>query len=233
MANQLTHILLIEDDAAVAQSLRAGLERERYVVAWKISGAEGVAHARDHSPHLVILDVRLPDGSGFDFCRHMRQLGLRQPIIMLTVRGEETDKVLGLEMGADDYVTKPFSLRELLSRIRALLRRAYGELAATDADHLYAGDLVIDRGRAQVWRGSQPLNLTPTEFRLLVFLARHPGQALSRAQIIDAVWGYDADVESERAVNVHVRRLREKIELDPGRPALILTVPGIGYRLVS
>ncbi len=187
--------------------------------------------ARDQRPHLIILDVRLPDGSGMDFCRQMRELGLRQPILMLTVERDEMDKVLGLEMGADDYVTKPYSLRELLSRIRALLRRAYGELASADADLLYAGDLVIDRGRGQVQRGSQVISLTPTEFRLLVFLAQHPRQALSRVQILDAVWGHAPDVDNERAVNVHVRRLREKIELDPSRPSLILTVPGIGYRL--
>lgn len=152
---------------------------------------------------------------------------------MLTVQRDEMDKVLGLEMGADDYMTKPFSLRELLSRIRAQLRRAYGELSSADANMLYAGDLVIDRNRGQVWRGGQALNLTPTEFRLLVFLAQHPGMALSRTQLLDAVWGYDADVDSERTVNVHVRRLREKVEFDPSSPALILTVPGIGYRLVG
>jgi DNA-binding response OmpR family regulator len=163
----------------------------------------------------------------------MRQQGLRQPILMLTVQRDEMDKVLGLEMGADDYVTKPYGLRELLSRVRALLRRAYGEFSTQDANLLYVGDLVIDRGRGQVSRGSQVLNLTPTEFRLLVFLAQHPGQALTRAQILDSVWGYDADVDSERAVNVHIRRLREKVELDPGNPSLILTVPGIGYRLTG
>jgi DNA-binding response OmpR family regulator len=233
VVNRSNCILLIEDDPAVAQSLRDGLEREGYHVTWKACGAEGMAHARDHNPHLILLDVRLPDGSGLDFCRQMRQSGLRQTIIMLTVQRDEIDRVLGLEMGADDYVTKPYSLRELISRIRAQLRRAYGNLAATDADLLYASDLVIDRGRAQVWRGSQQINLTPTEFRLLVYLARHPNQALSRTQILDAVWGYDADVESERAVNVHIRRLREKVELDPSCPALILTVPGIGYRLVG
>jgi two-component system response regulator VicR len=231
MTNKPAHILVIEDDRAVAQSLQAGLEREGYSVTWKDTGTAGVDYARDHNPRLILLDVRLPDGSGFDFCRQIRQLGLRQPIIMLTVRHEEMDKVLGLEMGADDYVTKPYSLRELLSRIRAQLRRAYGELAAADADLLYAGDLVIDQGRGLVKRGNQVLHLTPTEFRLLAYLAHHPGQALSRSQILDAVWGYDADVESERTVNVHVRRLREKVELDPGRPTLILTVPGIGYRL--
>lgn len=230
---QPTRILLIEDDPAVARSLQDGLERDGYAVTCRYSGVEGVGHACAHNPHLIILDVRLPDGSGFDFCRQIRQLGLRQPILMLTVQGEETDKVLGLEMGADDYVTKPYSLRELRSRIRALLRRAYGELSSTEADLLYAGEVVIDQRRGQVWRGEQQLNLTPTEFRLLAFLARHPGQVLSRAQILDTVWGYDADVQSERAVNVHIRRLREKIELEPSRPSLILTVPGIGYRLVG
>jgi len=152
---------------------------------------------------------------------------------MLTVRRDEMDKVLGLEMGADDYVTKPFSLRELLSRIRALMRRAYGELSMSDAELLYVGDLVIDRSRGQVRRGKELLNLTPIEFRLLIYLARHHGQVLSRAQILDAVWGYNADVDNERIVNVHVRRLREKIEFNPSEPTMILTVPGIGYRLVS
>ncbi len=228
------NILLIEDDPAVARSLQDGLTRDGgYPVTWKASGTEGIRCAREQNPHLIILDVRLPDGSGFDFCRQMRQLGLRQPILMLTVQRDETDKVLGLEMGADDYVTKPYSLRELLSRVRAQLRRAYGELSSADADLLHVGDLVIDRGRGQVWRSSQLILLTPTEFRLLVYLAQHPNQALSRVQILDAVWGYDADVDSERAVNVHIRRLREKIEIDPSNPTLIMTVPSIGYRLVT
>jgi two-component system response regulator VicR len=226
-----THILLVEDDPTLARTLREGLEREGYVVTWKASGAEAISEAREHHPGLILLDIRLPDLSGFDVCRQMRQMGLHQPLIMLTARSAETDKVVGLEMGADDYVTKPFSLRELLARIRAQLRRAYGDLSAPGGDLLYAGDLVIDRGRGQVQRGRDVVNLTPTEFRLLVYLVQNAGQALSRAQILDAVWGYDADVESERTVNVHIRRLREKVEPDPSRPALILTVPGIGYRL--
>jgi DNA-binding response OmpR family regulator len=227
------HIFIIEDDKAVAQSLQDGLQQAGYKATWKNNGTAGLQFARDHHPHLIILDVRLPDGYGFDFCRQMRQLKLHQPIIMLTVQGEEMDKVLGLEMGADDYLTKPYSLRELLSRIRAQLRRAYGELSATDADHLFVHDLVIDLGRGQVERGQQNLNLTPTEYRLLVYLARHPGQALSRGQILQAVWQDEMGVENERTVNVHIRRLREKIELDPSRPTLLLTVPGIGYRLVA
>jgi DNA-binding response OmpR family regulator len=231
--NTTTHLLLVEDDPAIARSLCDGLEREGYRVTHAANGADGIAYALEHNPHLIILDVRLPDMLGFDVCRRLRELDLRQPIMMLTARQEEMDKVLGLEMGADDYVTKPYSLRELLSRIRALLRRAYGDLSSADADVLYAGDLVIDRTRGQVKRGNQTLNLTPIEFRLLVYLAQHPGQALTRAQILDTVWGYAADVDSERTVNVHVRRLREKVEIDPSRPSLILTVPGIGYRLVK
>jgi DNA-binding response OmpR family regulator len=231
--NRESHILIIEDDPAVARGLQDGLEREGYAVTWKGTGGAGVAYARQHQPHLIILDVRLPDGSGFDFCRELRRSGLHQPILMLTVQADELDKVLGLEMGADDYVTKPYSLRELLSRVRAQLRRAYGEFSSADADLLFAGDLVVDRGRGEVQRGETPLNLTPTEFRLLVFLTRHAGQALTRVQIIDAVWGYAADVESENTVNVHIRRLREKVEVDPSRPQLILTVPGIGYRFAG
>lgn len=228
--SQQTRILMIEDDPAVASSLREGLEREGYEVMHKDNGEDGVNSARDYNPHLIILDIRLPDGSGFDFCRQMRQMRLRQPIIMLTASRDEIDKVLGLEMGADDYVTKPFSLQELRSRIRAMIRRAYGEFSIADSDTLYAADLVIDKSRGQVWRGKSLLNLTPTEFRLLVLLAQHPGQALTRRQILDAVWGYTAEIENERTVNVHIRRLREKIEPDPSRPTLVQTMPGIGYR---
>lgn len=225
-------LLVIEDDAAVALSLREALLRDGYSVILARDGETGVALARDRSPHLVILDLRLPDCSGFDVCRRLRGMGFRQPILILTVQADEIDKVVGLEVGADDYVTKPFGLRELLSRIRALLRRAFGELAA-DGNVIYVADLAIDRGRGQVWRGHELLNLTPTELKLLTFLARNRGQALTRSQILDAVWGYASDPESEKTVNVHVRRLREKVELDPSRPALILTVPGIGYRLVE
>jgi DNA-binding response OmpR family regulator len=228
------HILLIEDDAAVAQSLQDGLEREGYTTGWTSSGNEGIDYAQKHNPHLIVLDVRLPDGSGLDFCRQMRQLKLHQPILMLTVQREEVDKVLGLEMGADDYMTKPYSLRELLSRVRALLRRAYGELATIYGnDVFYVADMVLDRASGQVWRGSELVSLTPIEFRLLSFLAQNRGQAFTRQQILDAVWGYSADIESDRTVNVHIRRLREKIEPDPGQPQIILTVPGIGYRLVG
>ncbi|MDX1522773.1 MAG: response regulator transcription factor [Anaerolineae bacterium] len=227
------HILIVEDDPAVGQSLCTGMEREGFRIGWQQTARTGLQYVQNHRPDLLILDVRLPDSNGFDLCRRLRQGGHHQPVLMLTVQGEETDKVLGLEMGADDFMTKPYSLRELLSRVRALLRRAYGEFARADTDRLYVADLIIDRTRTEVFRGDTPINLTPTEFKLLTFLARHPGQALSRSQIVEAVWGYEADVESERTVNVHIRRLREKVEVDPSRPSLILTVPGIGYRLVA
>jgi DNA-binding response OmpR family regulator len=234
MTTERTHsVLVIEDDPAVAEGLVEGIGNEGYEVHWEATGADGVAWARDETPSLIVLDVRLPDGSGFDFCRQMRQLGLRQPILMLTVQSDELDKVLGLEMGADDYLTKPYRMRELLARIRALLRRTYGELASADADILYVGDVVIDRTRATVSSGGRDLNLTPTEYRLLTFLARHPGQAFSRAQLIENVWGADGEYYDDKTVSVHVRRLREKIEADPSDPQLVLTVPGIGYRLAT
>jgi DNA-binding response OmpR family regulator len=231
--NGKNHILLIEDDPSIAQSLQAGLKREGYQVTWKDRGAEGVAFVKKNHPHLVLLDLRLPDGSGFDFCRQMRQLGLHLPILILTVQQDETDKVLGLELGADDFITKPFSLKELISRIRAHLRRAYGEFSNTDTDLIFVGDLAIDLSRGQVSANGKVPNLTPIEFRLLVYLAQNRGHALSRTQIIEAVWGYTPALESEQIVTVHIRRLREKIESDPETPTLILTVPGIGYRMTG
>ena len=227
------HILSIEDDPAVARALQEGLRREGYRVGWCSTAQEGIAYAQTHHPHLIVLDLRLPDLSGFDALRRLRGLGLRQPVLMLTVQAEEVDKVVGLELGADDYLSKPYSLRELLARVRALLRRSYGELANQGGDILYVADLVIDRSRAQVLRGNQVLSLTPTEFRLLVYLSRHAGYALSREQIVAEVWGQGSDLEDERSINAHVRRLREKVETEPSKPRLILTVPGVGYRLVG
>lgn len=227
----MSHILLIEDDPAIAQSLQDALKFEGYAITWKSNGQDGLRAAKEHPPHLILLDVRLPDASGFDVCRQLRQAGLHQPVIILTAQQEAMDKVLGLEMGADDYVTKPFHLRELFSRIRSQLRRAYGEYAQSNANVISIGDVTLDMNQGQAFRGSRSLNLTPTEYRLLIYLAQNRGLALTRSQILDAVWGYAPDLEEERTINVYIRRLREKIELDPGKPTLILTVPGIGYRL--
>ena len=226
-------ILLIEDDPAIGQSLLDGLKHHGFNADLRTTGSTGMDYAKNRMPHLIILDVRLPDGSGFDFCRQMRQAGLNQPIIMLTAQQDETDKVLGLEMGADDYMTKPFGMRELVSRVRAQLRRAYGDYSSAESAVMVINDLVLDQATGQLRRGDEFINLTPIEFRLMNYLARHRGQALTRAQIVEAVWGYAPDVESEKTVNVHIRRLREKIELKPEQPTLILTVPGIGYRLAK
>ncbi|MBI2331781.1 MAG: response regulator transcription factor [Chloroflexi bacterium] len=226
-------ILVIEDDPAIGQSLLDGFRTHGFEPHLCTTGGSGVEFAGKHAPHLIVLDIRLPDGSGFDFCRQMRQIGLRQPIIMLTAQHDEVDKVLGLEMGADDYMTKPFSMRELVSRIRAQLRRAYGDYSSAESAVVVINDLVLEQATGQVRRGEEVINLTPIEFRLLSYLARHRGQVLSRAQIVEAVWGFAPDIESEKTVNVHIRRLREKVELRPDQPSLILTVPGIGYRLAK
>jgi DNA-binding response OmpR family regulator len=194
------------------------------------SGQLALALARSEQPHLVLLDLRLPDISGFDVCRKLRSEGYRMPILMLTALDEEVDKILGLELGADDYVVKPYSLRELISRIRALLRRAYGDLSASaTAKRLVFDSIVIDLERMQVRRGGQLVDLTPTEFRLLHYLVSHPGQPLSRDALIEAVWGYDAAIGSHRTVDVHIRHLREKLEDNPAQPRWLVTVRGVGY----
>ncbi|MCI0852191.1 MAG: response regulator transcription factor, partial [Chloroflexi bacterium] len=192
-------ILLIEDDPAVATSVEDALTQEGYRVRHESTGEAGIRSAIEHQPQLVVLDLRLPDMSGFDVCRQLRGMSFRQPILILTVQAEETDKVLGLELGADDYLTKPFGIREFISRVRALMRRAYGELASNSGDTVYVRDLVIDVLRGEVRRGKSTIDLTPTEFRLLLFLARSPGRVYSRPQIIEAVWKDDSDPDSERA----------------------------------
>lgn len=231
MLDSGTRILLIEDDPAVGQSLSTALEQDHYQVTWKVTGTAGIMEAITHPPHLILLDIRLPDGSGLDYCRKMRQAGLHQPILILTAQRDETDKVLGLEMGADDYITKPFSLRELFSRIRAQLRRAYGDFSSDNSSIIIINDLVINLDTGDVKRDSDHINLTPTEFRLLVYLARHRGHVMTRGQIVESVWGYSPDLDSEKTVNVHIRRLREKIEPNPAEPKILMTVPGIGYRI--
>jgi two-component system alkaline phosphatase synthesis response regulator PhoP len=224
-------ILIVEDERAVARGLEYCLVREGFVVLWAETGQQALDLARSRDPHLILLDIRLPDISGFDVCRCLRAEGLRQPILMLTARDEEMDKVLGLELGADDYVVKPYSLRELLSRIRALLRRAYGELAAASVGgRLRFGEVKIDLERLQVTRQGKAVDLTPTEFRLLRYLVGHPDRPFSRGELIEAVWGYESDIGSDRTVDVHIRHLREKLEEDPTSPRWLVTVRGVGYK---
>lgn len=224
-------ILIVEDERAVARGLEYGLTSEGFTVLWADTGQQGLELARSQNPHLILLDIRLPDVSGFDVCRQLRAEGKRLPILMLTARDEEVDKVLGLELGADDYVVKPFSLRELISRIRALLRRAYGDLAAvSEGGRLIFGEVEVDLERLQVYRQGQLVNLTPTEFRLLRYLVAHPDRPFSRGALIEAVWGYDREVGNERTVDAHMRHLREKLEDDPSNPRWFVTVRGIGYK---
>jgi len=224
-------ILIVEDERAVARGLEYGLTSEGFTTLLADTGRQGLDMARSQNPDLILLDIRLPDISGFDICRQLRAEGKRMPILMLTARDEEVDKVLGLELGADDYVVKPFSLRELTSRIRALLRRAYGDLAVpSDRERLAFGEVEMDLQRLQVYREGKLIYLTPTEFRLLRYLVAHPDRPFSRDELIEAVWGYDSSVGNQRTVDVHMRHLRVKLETDPSTPRWLVTVRGIGYK---
>jgi DNA-binding response OmpR family regulator len=227
-------ILIVEDDRAVARGLEYALRSEGFIALRASSAAEALDYARRNDPQLILLDIRLPDMSGFDVCRQLRAEGRLMPILMLTARDEETDRVLGLELGADDYVVKPFSVRELISRIRALLRRAYGEFAAGAVRRrITFGEIEADLELFQVRKLGHPVDLTPIEYRLLRYLILHPDRPFSREALIEAVWGYDTVVGSERTVDVHVRHLREKLESDPSEPRWLVTVRGTGYMFRS
>jgi len=224
-------ILIVEDEHAVARGLEYGLNKEGFTVLVAENGKKALDLAHTQNPHLILLDIRLPDISGFDICRQLRAEGARMPILMLTARDEPIDKVLGLELGADDYVVKPYDLRELIARIRALLRRAYGELSqAAQGERILFGEIEIDLEKLSVARAGKPVFLTPTEFRLLRYLAENSRRPVSRAALIEAVWGYASDVGSDRTVDVHIRHLREKLEDDPADPQWIATVRGVGYK---
>ncbi|MCB0063055.1 MAG: response regulator transcription factor [Caldilineaceae bacterium] len=226
-------ILLVEDERAVARGLEYALQKEGYQVLWAQTGRQALDFARTLDPHLLILDIRLPDISGFDVCRTLRSEGKLQPVLMLTARDEEMDKVLGLELGADDYVVKPYGVRELLSRIRAHLRRTYGEFAQTPQPVLQGGPIALDPQRMVATRNGEPLDLTPIEYRLLYHFLSHPDQPFSRSQLIEQVWGYESEVEAERTVDVHIRHLRQKIEEDPAQPRWLVTVRGAGYKFAK
>jgi two-component system response regulator VicR len=225
----LAHILVVDDEEPIADILRFQLEKAGYEVTTAGDGEEAIAAVAKHPIDLILLDLMLPNKDGFDVCREVRRVSA-VPIIMLTARDAEMDKVVGLELGADDYVTKPFGARELLARVKANLRRqsllAAGGAAAND--ELVSGDLVIDTRMVQVYRAAVPIALTHREFELLHYLAKHPGVVYSREQLLQDVWGYDY-LGDERTVDVTIRRLREKLEEDPGNPQYILTRRGVGY----
>ena len=229
-------VLVVEDEPTLVETLEYKLSRHDYEVLIAMDGQRALEVARMERPDLVVLDLMLPVIDGLEVCRILRQ-EMSVPILMLTARDEEIDKVVGLEVGADDYMTKPFSMRELIARVKALLRRERlirEELSAegeTPRDKpLVFGDLSIDMVRREVQRDGESLHLKPREYELLVFLARHRGMVLSRDLILERVWGWDYDGGS-RTVDVHVHWLREKIEPDPGQPTRIITVRGVGYRL--
>jgi len=222
-----TTVLVIEDERKIADLVRTYLERDGYRVLLAADGQQGVELALREHPALIILDLMLPKLSGLDVCRQVRQQS-SVPIIMLTARAEEVDKLIGLEMGADDYVTKPFSPRELVARVRAVLRRAAAP-ATSEVETLVRGDLQIDLARHEVRLAGRLIDLTPTEFALLVVLARSPGRVYSRLQLLEQAVG-DTFEGYERTVDAHIKGLRRKLGDDPARPRYIATVYGVGYR---
>jgi DNA-binding response OmpR family regulator len=219
-------ILVVDDDRKIVDLITLYLRRDGYEVLAAYDGREALDLARRKQPDLIVLDLLLPELDGTSVCRVLRAES-RVPIIMLTARSTDADKLLGLDLGADDYLTKPFNPRELMARIRAVLRRATPD--ETPADDAQFGDLAISFARHQVLARGRAVNITPTEFRLLEALAREPGRAFSRAELLDRAFGYDYD-GMERTVDVHIMNLRRKIEPEPGKPRYIATVPGVGYR---
>ena len=223
-------ILIVEDEPNMQQGLKDNLEFEGYEVEVASDGAAGLEKIRSDGFHLILLDVMLPKMSGFDVCKAARAEGVRTPIIMLTAKGEEIDKVLGLELGADDYVTKPFSLRELLARIKAVLRRQPAAPARANT-RVQIGQLEVDFGGYTATRDETPIGMSHLEFEVLKYLYEHPQQTVSRDQLLADVWGYE-DQPTTRTVDNFILKLRQKIEADPSHPHHILTVHGIGYKFI-
>jgi two-component system OmpR family response regulator len=226
----MAKILIVEDDHNLLDTLKYNLRKEGYNAVTAVDGAEALDVARREKPNLIILDIMLPKLSGLEVCRILRK-EMTVPILMLTAKDEEVDKIVGLEIGADDYMTKPFSMRELLARLRAMLRRAEMVIQpAGKPESLKVGDLEIDSARHQAFLRGVALELSPKEFDLLAFLAKNKGFVFSREQLLDKVWGYDYAGET-RTVDVHIRWLRQKIESDPAKPKRLVTVRGTGYKL--
>jgi two-component system alkaline phosphatase synthesis response regulator PhoP len=224
-------VLIVDDDPHIGELLTMHLEDAGFSVTHVIDGERGLQRALGNTYDLVILDVMLPGRDGIEICRELRRQEIAAPIMMLTFRGDEIDKVLGLELGADDYVTKPFSVREVVARAKALVRRSSG-IAATKEEIVSLGGLAINSATREVLVEGNHLDLTSTEFDLLLYMAKHPGRAFTREQLLNAVWGYTSSAY-EHTVNTHINRLRSKLEVDPANPQFIQTVWGVGYKCVG
>jgi DNA-binding response OmpR family regulator len=222
-------VLVVDDEPKIARLARDYLEHAGYAVLTAGDGPSAVQVARTRRPDLVVLDLGLPGLDGLEVLRSIRTTGA-MPVVVLTARDTELDKLLGLELGADDYVTKPFSPRELVARVRAVLRRS--ERAPETGDRIAVGDLVLDVPRMRATVAERPIELTPTEFSILASLARHPGRVFTRSQLLDAAHG-EAFEAYERAIDAHVKNIRRKLEPEPARPRYLLTVYGVGYRLAE
>jgi two-component system alkaline phosphatase synthesis response regulator PhoP len=223
-------VLLVEDEPALLVSLSDRLLAEGYTVETAEDGDTALETASGGGFDVILLDVMLPGKSGFDVCRDLRQRGVATPILMLTARGQVVDKVLGLKLGADDYLTKPFDMMELLARVEALLRRAPAA-AAPEGTYVF-GDVRVDFKSAEITRGGEPVDLSALEYKLLRHFIEHRGELLTRDRLLDEVWGYDA-IPTTRTVDVHVASLRQKLEPHPSRPSYLLTVHGLGYKFVG
>ncbi len=224
-------ILIVEDDAAIALGLETALQGEGYETLTARLGPEGFRLAQEHQPNLLILDLMLPGMSGLEICKRLRDQGMETPVIMLTSKAEENDKVLGLELGADDYITKPFSLRELLARVKAHLRReeaASSPVAGAKQDQFTFGEVIVDLKRHEVRKAGELQELTPREFRILGYFLAHPGELISRDRLLEEVWGYDV-YPTTRTIDSHIHMLRMHIESDPASPKYIKTIHGVGY----
>jgi DNA-binding response OmpR family regulator len=224
----MTRILIVEDDPAMSVALRDGFEFEKYTVEMAADGDEGLRLAQRGDHDLMILDVMLPKKSGLDVCKELRRNGSHAPIIMLTARGQEIDKIVGLKLGADDYVTKPFSFMELLARVEAVLRRMSRNATG---DEYGFGDVMLDFRTYQATKAATPIELTPREFRILRYFIDHADEVVTRESLLNHVWGYDSSAFT-RTVDTHMARLRQKIESTPGEPRHLITVHRVGYKFV-
>ena len=227
----MKRILIIEDDAAILRGLKDNLEYESYEVLTAADGEEGYHLIKEKKPDLIILDLMLPKMNGYELCRKVRNEGVTTPILMLTARGEEMDRVHGLDLGADDYVTKPFSVPELLARIRAIIRRIQKAKTGELPKELQFGEVSIDFKSFEARKGDEILDMSRKEFGILRFLAARAGEVITRDELLDEVWGYD-QYPTTRTVDNHIALLRTKLEDDPSKPRHLITVHGVGYKLV-